>query len=467
MLAKNWAAEEFSSAKFKDYRLGRRFTRLISEMANSMSGVREKSESKSSNSFSKGAKRFFMNERVELNEIFDPHVQANISRITPGEYVLNIQDTSGLNYHKHNSKIDIGNIGSSPNRNDAYGYWLHTGLLTSQNGSPLGLSYQELWSREKWFSDGKNASKSRIRRIPIENKESFRWLEGVGVCKPYREAGAKMVHICDREADIYELFQHCDDVGDFFLIRTKGDRLIESNNYQYKLKDFIAKAPTVGEKKISIQGNSDRRTQIINAKIKVRNGVIIPPVSNRSKEEADKLHPLKLTVIQVSSRSKIDGKVVNWLLVTNLDVNSDEMIMQIIDWYALRWRIEIFFKTLKSGANIENCRLIDLEHLSKYILMQSIIAFRVLQLTFFGRMNPKKSIRTILNNLEWKVISKLLYKKAGRPSSKAEEVIRRVALKGGFIPGKDRVPGVLTVWKGWAWLSVIISEAEALGLKGN
>ena len=468
MLTKNWAAEEFATAKFKDFRLGRRFTRLFSEMADSMSGLREKSTSCRSNSFLKGAKRFFMNERVELHEIFAPHEQANKARVSSEEFVLNIQDTSGLNYHNHSSKIDIGHIGSSPNRNDSYGYWLHTGLLCSPDGTPLGISYQELWSREEWFNEGKNARKSRLRKLPIENKESFRWLEGVQSCATYREAGAKIVHICDREADIYDLFQLCNDVGDFFVIRAKSERRIENNTWQYSnLNDFVAKAPTLFEKKLTIQGNSDRKSQTINAKIKVRSGTIQPPTSNRSREEAEKLRPLNLSVIQVSSKSKMDGKVIKWLLVTNLPVNSEVKINQIIDWYTLRWRIEIFFKTLKSGANIENCRLIDVERLSKYILMQSIIAFRVLQLTFFGRMNPKKSIRTILSSLEWKVIGKILFKNVGRPASNAEEVIRRIALKGGFIPGKGRSPGVLTVWKGWSWLSVIISEAEALGFKGK
>ena len=319
MLTKNWAAEEFATAKFKDFRLGRRFTRLFSEMADSMSGLREKSTSCRSNSFLKGAKRFFMNERVELHEIFAPHEQANKARVSSEEFVLNIQDTSGLNYHNHSSKIDIGHIGSSPNRNDSYGYWLHTGLLCSPDGTPLGISYQELWSREEWFNEGKNARKSRLRKLPIENKESFRWLEGVQSCATYREAGAKIVHICDREADIYDLFQLCNDVGDFFVIRAKSERRIENNTWQYSnLNDFVAKAPTLFEKKLTIQGNSDRKSQTINAKIKVRSGTIQPPTSNRSREEAEKLRPLNLSVIQVSSKSKMDGKVIKWLLVTNL-----------------------------------------------------------------------------------------------------------------------------------------------------
>ena len=91
MLAKNWATREFSAAKFKDFRLAKRFTKIISGLADSMAGVREKSESKQSNSFCKGAQRFFMNKRVELDEIFYPHQKANLSRIEGEKYILNIK----------------------------------------------------------------------------------------------------------------------------------------------------------------------------------------------------------------------------------------------------------------------------------------------------------------------------------------------------------------------------------------
>lgn len=467
MLHKKWATQEFSAAKFKDFRLRQRFIKLMSSLTEGMAGVREKPDSRQSNTFTKGAQRFFMNDRVELHEIFAPHQQATISRMQEESYVLNIQDTSGLNYHKHDSKIDLGHIGSSPNRNDAYGYWLHTGLLVSEEGSPLGISYQELWSRQEWFSDDKQNAKSRNRRLPIEQKESGRWLEGIKACAPYRETKAKIVHVCDREADIYEFFQLCDSVGDAFVVRAKSNRVIEIENQRYKLENFAKNMKSVFEKDIHIQGNSDRKTKNITAKVKVRTGTFLPPTSNRIAEEAKKLGPLELSVIEVSSSHKVEGKPVKWLLITNLPTDCEKMLNKIVDWYALRWRIEIFFKALKSGANIENCRLIDIDRLSKYVLMQSIVAFRVLQLTFFSRMNPKKSIRKIISPIEWAVINKILFKKAGRPASNAAEVTRRIAVMGGFIPGKNRIPGILSIWKGWAWLSVIISEAETLGFKAS
>lgn len=458
----DWVIQEFSSAKLKDFRLTKRFKAVLGRIFSSNgkgTGCHQDEP------FAKGIYRFLKNKRVEVCELFAPHVESTIDRLPQDSFILNIQDTSGLNYHKHQSKIDIGHIGSSPNRPDSFGYWLHTGLLCDSKGSPLGLSYQEIWSRLEWNKEDKNTRKSRTRRLPIEDKESFRWLEGVDACEDYRKkSSSKIVHVCDREADIYELFQKCQSVGDSFLIRAKSDRRILVNGKQTTIKEALKDKKAILKDQVEVIGNSEREAKILKISVSYESGTLLPPVSNRTLETSKNLEAIPVTVINVKSKQKIDGKPVNWILITNLKIKDKVFLRQIVEWYILRWRIEVFFKILKSGTKIESVRLIDINRLSKYVVMLSIKALRILQLTFFARQYPNRPITEILSDDEWNIVKKLLFPGKGRPVKKAGDVILHIAQFGGFLKGKNRRPGVLTIWEGWGRLSLIISGAKSLGM---
>ncbi len=139
--------------------------------------------------------------------------------------------------------------------------------------------------------------------------------------------------------------------------------------------------------------------------------------------------------MKVNIESKDRCKPIDWTLLTSLPVESSADAIRIVSWYALRWRIELFFKTLKSGAKIEESRLIDIERISKYALMLSIKSLRVLLLTFYSREKPQSSITEILTPYEWKVVKKILHKGAGRPSDKCKKNIEMIAQYGGFSNG--------------------------------
>ncbi len=417
-----------------------------------------------SDSKTKGAYRFFKNERVFLSDIIEPHVQSTIQRIKPQQYLLNLQDTSGLNFNFHNSKKDRGHIGTSPQKRDSLGYWIHTGLLCSTNGVPEGISYQEFWSRQEVSGEDKDAKKSRLRREPIKNKESFKWLAAVKECTAYTDAGAKIVQVCDREADIFDFLQCCLEYKQSFVVRAKSDRkIVLPSGNSSSLFSCLKRTPVKGKMIIEIEGNSSKKAQSVNATIKYRKVELQVPKSNRSAEEAKKLRPITATLIEVYSPSKVNGKKLHWRILTDVDIDNVSTALDVIKWYTLRWRIEIFFKTLKSGAKIENSRLIDLDRLSKFILMQSITSFRVLQLVFASRSKTHSSIRELLTNEEWMVFKRILFPR-GRASEKTAEWVKRIAQQGGFLPGKTRKPGVITIWAGWAYLNVILDGAKALGV---
>lgn len=273
-----------------------------------------------------------------------------------------------------------------------------------------------------------------------------------------------MVQVCDREADIFEFLQHCLDCEQSFVIRAKSDRkVILPTGHPQLLFSCLKRSPIKTKLAIEIESNSDRKAKTVEATVKFRKVALQVPISNRSAEEARKLSPIYVTLIEVHSSSKVDGKKLHWRILTDINVEKTSTVLDIIKWYTLRWRIEIFFKTLKSGAKIEGSRLTDLGRLSKYVLMQSLVAFRVLQLLFAARSKKHSSIRQLISDEEWRVFKRILFPNKGGASEKTLEWIKRIAQQGGFLQGKGRIPGVVTLWTGWMELNTMLSGAKALG----
>ena len=60
---------------------------------------------------------------------------------------------------------------------------------------------------------------------------------------------------------------------------------------------------------------------------------------------------LELTVLHATERGTPSGRdPIEWELITNLPVTSRAQAIEKLQWYGLRWRIEIFYKILKSGC---------------------------------------------------------------------------------------------------------------------
>jgi len=467
----NWIEAELGSVYFGDTRLRDRLISIGSDMLKKIGGAIP--QICTSSAATKGAYRFFANEKVSMEAISEPHIVATLARAKQYPLVLNIQDTSSLNFAGHDAMFDRGHIGSASSRADANGYFLHTGLLVSPNGIPLGLMYEEIWARlEVNKGKTKDNRKSRLRSIPIEEKESFRWIEGISSCRPLVEQGIEVVQVADREADIFEFMHACiEEEDNSFVIRAKSDRVIEIVNkngaQKTRLKEHLDGQPVKFHGTISIASNGSREKQ--NAKVKVKSSrvAIAVPTSNRTSTSASKLVPIEVTAILVESSAKVNGNKVKWLLLTDRIVTEEAEILEIISWYTVRWTIEIFFKVLKSGCEIEKCCLTDLDRFAPYAMMKTIVAFRVMELTYFSRNLSKASAFEIITMDEWKVISLILYKKNERKpkNPKIGDLIRRIAEYGGFLRGKKRVPGIITIWRGWIGLNHCFNAVEALNNK--
>ena len=145
------------------------------------------------------------------------------------------------------------------------GLLMHSSLAVTTDGIPLGLSAIKFWSRDQFY--GCNALKKRINptRVPIEVKESFRWLENLRQSTALFDEPRRCIHIGDRESDIYELFCTAQQVGTHFLVRTCVDRL--AGDGQHTIADEMKGVPVRGLHRIQV---SDDRGQIGEAVLEIR-----------------------------------------------------------------------------------------------------------------------------------------------------------------------------------------------------
>ena len=210
---KTWIDRELAGSEFKDARLNKRFRKLFEQLSD---GTGESIPLVCQDwANTKAAYRFLSNHRVTEGDILAGHFQSTRDRFAAADdTVLILHDTTEFNYHRE----DIQSVGivkrtpvrkrlnGSPQHYVVCGILMHSSLAVTIGGLPLGLAAMKFWTRKKF--KGCNALKKKINptRVPIEKKESIRWLENLRQSTALLQDPQRCVHIGDRESDIYELF---------------------------------------------------------------------------------------------------------------------------------------------------------------------------------------------------------------------------------------------------------------------
>jgi len=460
MIGQSWAKDEFANLDIGDKRLNSRLINICDRFSESP----ESPINQACNDWAetKGAYRFFGNRKVDSDKILRAHSSQTAERSKKYKTILAVQDTSYLIYTKHRATKGIGNISMKKGKNIdkifSKGLILHTCLAITTDGLPLGLLDQSITSRKP-----QTATRKKIKDVtPIEKKESYRWLKSLKNSAT-RVKGSQVVTVCDREADIYEFFHLSNEIRSPVLVRASFNRSINKKSRYaekgvLKLWEFMEAKPTVGTIKIKITKKPRTRHSIKRkariAKLSIKYGTFLfNPPRNNIKLRKGKLPDLKMNAIYVLEENPPKGeKALEWMLLTNLPVANLEQAYEKVKWYCLRWRIEMFFKVLKSGFNVENCRLGYANRLIKYLTVMTIIACRLFMMTLIARTDPNMSCKGFLTDMEWKVLYLKTHKSKRPPDTppKMEDVVRWVARLGGFLARKqDGDPGTIVLWRGW------------------
>lgn len=460
-LGNDWIRREFRHIEFGDKRLKKRFFKIAELISTKASASIHQSCHGNWNE-AKGAYRLLENERVNSEQIISSHREETKKRLHGHSLLFSIQDTSQLDFDSHVKTQGLGSI-SKAYRKHKMGLMLHSALMVTEQGLPLGLSSVKCWSREP-REETKTQKAARIYKSSIREKESFKWIEALQETLDLAPENCQVVTIGDREADIFEFLRAAESLQTGFVVRNRQDRkFITADGKKTKLRAQLSREPI--QKKFDIEIPKNRNREARRAQVEVRytqgfipiriNAVYGPKDHHKRnrKEKRSIQEKVHIYAIHVREPNPPRGEEpVDWVLLTNLTVEDAESAAEKLKWYGLRWKIEEFFRTLKSGCAIESCRLSTAAKLKKMVMLKSVIAFKLMYLAKSAASHPEEECSKVLSTQEWQTLYRREHRTSRvpkRPPTVLQAIVWLGKL-GGFLNRKlDGLPGTMSLWRGY------------------
>ena len=466
----SWADEELADVDLGDKRLNTRLMKICDRFSDSPESPINQACADWAET--KAAYRFFQNKNVDVQEILAAHRRKTAKRARKHKTVLAIQDTSYFVYTNHTKTEGLGKISLKKGKNIeniySHGLVMHTCLAVTTEGLPLGLLDQEIFAREFRPEEHRRRMGGRYIQdvLPVEEKESYRWLKALTTTKE-ATGDTEVVTVCDREADLYDFFKLSHQIHSPVLVRASQNRTINRKSRYAekdvkKLWDHMCQQPEAGSYEIEIpkrkKTKHGKAREARTATVIVKFGPFqLNPPRNNVKHGRENLSNIDMYAVYVFEPNPPDGEdPVAWMLLTNLPVTSFAEACEKIFWYSLRWRIEMYFKVLKSGFKVEECRLGHADRLTRYLAVMSIVAWRIFMITLIARTHPATPCTKFLSDHEWRILFMKVNDKKKLPKKipAMREVVIWIAQLGGFLARKgDGHPGTITLWRGWKRLA--------------
>ena len=440
----DWGSQEMAGVELGDKRLNRRAVETVVKLSKRPSGSIPQGCDEWADT--KATYELFKNEKVTAEKLRQPHQARTWERVAQHECVLAVQDTSYLDYTHYEKMEGIGPIGSEAQK--VRGVVMHSTLAVTAEGIALGHIHQMLWVR----SEGeKKLSAAEKKKRPIEEKESYKWIESLQAIHPHCPPGSQVVSVCDAESDVYELLVEAEKLGAAYLIRAGQDRQVSDPEVR-TLRPALLKCLPKAQLTIEVSAKQNEPKRQARVSLRYRKLKLKAPYRPQQPDR-NSLPTVTVYAILVREDNPPEGMTpVEWLLLTNVPVNQVEDALERIEWYCQRWQIEIFHKILKSGCRIEHRRLKNFDRLQPCIALFSIIAWRIHWLTNVQRLDPLAACTTVLADHEWRALYALATRLTTEPSDvpTVKQVVIWLAQLGGFLNRKgDGQPGVTVIWRGW------------------
>ena len=448
-----WIASEVKAADFGDERLNRRFAVVLDRLSEKPSlsipaacqGLAETT----------AAYRFFDNQRVQAAKVLQPHQAATVQRVQEQSVVIVAQDTTEIELTRQQEKV-----GGPLNDETRWGMFAHALLVMTPQRVPLGVIHANIWSRDaEEFAKTQTEKRWARKHKPIEDKESFRWVEG------YRQAcmlaaqapQTKVIAVSDSESDIYECFMAgaSTEAKADWIVRACQDRALSEG--KGCLLANLAATKVMGTLTISVgkrrasSGDERKRRQSREAR-KAKVTVRATRVCLRPPPRPEgKLPPVFVNAIVVrEEKPPANEEPIEWLLLTSLSIDTFAAVQTVIDYYCCRWEIEIYFRVLKSGCKIEELQLEEEDRMEACLAVYLIVAWRVLFVLMLGRECPELPCTAVLSDAEWQSVYVIATSEAvPRKPPPLGDMVAMIAELGGYLARKhDGPPGPQAIWIG-------------------
>ena len=460
-----WAHNEFGGARLGDERLSKRLVESARIQAE-MPGEAFSGAGQGNWPLVKGYYRMIEkpdDAAITMDAILAPHRERTLQRMMTQHTVLCIQDGTDLNYNSLAQCQGLGVIGTNQTSAQSRGLHLHSTLVVTTDGLPLGLLGAQCEAPQGQKEEPEEEEEKACSRTkPLEERKTFCWIESL------RDSNAlaaempstRQVCVMDREADFFELFNEPRHQQVELLVRAKHDRRTEG---QYKLFETLRRSEVRGTLTIQIPRQSarpklskqkarpHRSERTAQVALRYQEVELSPPSEHKDKA------PVKLWVVHLHEETPPPGEIpLEWFLLTTIAVTRNWIAEECIRWYRLRWRIEDWHRVLKSGCGTEKLAYRTAERLKRGIAINMVIAWRIMLMTLLGRECPELPAEVLFSDIEIEVLSAHAVKKNIEPPTQLGEAVQLVASLGGYLGRKkDPPPGYQIMWRGYANLQIL------------
>lgn len=442
---KNQILQEVDGIKLGDARLDKRIKNILERIS-------EKPGESFPSIFSDKAEleafyRFVENPYIDSEDIFAAHQKASIERCRQAKKVLILHDTTEFSF----SGKRMGSLG------DRGSFFGHCSLaLEAGSNTPLGVLRMQTWVRKKGYKSPTSLlkagliSKEEARKLPSEKD---RWFAGVKETSKQFSSFSNLIHVADSEGDDYNFFANLLEGNHRFVIRGYENRKLA--NSMEKLHCALERADYVCGRTVSLgnrksQRGGEKRNTARDSRVAQLS--IYSTSVNISRPAAALSHlpkELPLNIVYVKEQSPpLNTEPVEWILLTNESISSEEEVLLTVDTYRARWNIEEYFKALKTGCAFEKRQLESYSSLLICLMLLIPTAWLIFRLRSVARASseeldseilPKEFIETLEAVSNKKILS-------------SQEALAEIAKLGGHIQ-YNGPPGWLVIWRGFRELA--------------
>jgi Transposase DNA-binding/Transposase DDE domain len=458
----SYSLEVRAHTKLVDHRLEDRFGFMVDTLLDNFG--KSIPQSFVSRSQVKAAYNFFNNPSINYSMLIANEQERLLYRLRTEQpkVVLAIQDTTELTYTNKRSSNDMGCM----RYEQVKGFYCHNHLFFTPQSIGLGVFNQTMWN---YSPDEVGKQRDKRKQRAFEDKASYRWYEDFDDLQNAVEdmSETTFISITDREGDIHELLQARLLSHVHYIIRGRGDRT--EHLTKKPVKECLNEQPVslCYEIKVPEQRKEGKVIPKRTARVSLsyHKMTLHPPY-----RKSGSLIPTQATEVSVVYVNEIDPPVdvqepIEWVLYTSLPINNAEDALQIVDYYKLRWLIEIFHFVLKQGAQVEKLQLATPQALQNAIVTYSMVALQIQNLRYLAVEHAEQELDAVndidVTPQDYQMLATFLNKtyKTKHEILKIKPTVRDffnlIAQLGGFQMQKNKSPGVKIIWRGWQqWVTI-------------
>lgn len=398
--------------------------------------------------------RHLESEDVSHDRLLAPHLARTAERVQAAGDAFAIADTTAYEFSGDADRDGLGPI----NKRDQ-GFLAHVTLAVATDGSrkPLGLLGLELWARTR-----KNAG---------AELESSRWWRGMSAAQQ-RVGKTPLIHVADRESDMFGLVAALGTAGQRFILRAAQDRaLVPMEENERRLFDaarsqpssYTLEVPLSARKKTGKAGKDKRfparRTRVAQLSFAALRVHLRRPATSAPSLPAS----IAVNVVHVFELWPPMGEQpVEWILLTSEPVSTDGEIAFVVDGYRTRWLIEEFFKSSKTGCAFESKQLESFHTLTNLLAYVLVVSYAMLLMRSASRGETEPA-ETVLSTKQLAILRAITRNFPAQPT--ARDALFALAALGGHLKNNGD-PGWRTLSRGWHHLlQVEMGYDVAMALK--